>query len=51
MTRYALLVLPAANRVYAQASVRLTRAELEVLDSSVLRARRRAAAAGAAPAA
>ncbi len=36
MTRYALLILPAANRVYAQASVRLTRAELEVLDGAVL---------------
>jgi hypothetical protein len=29
MTGYALLILPAANRVYARASARLTRAELE----------------------
>jgi Putative RNA methylase family UPF0020 len=36
MTRYALLILPAANRVYADASVRLTRGELEVLDLCVL---------------
>lgn len=31
MTEYALLILPAANRVYAQASGRLLAAELEVL--------------------
>jgi hypothetical protein len=36
MTRYALLILPAANRVYADASVRLTRGELEVFDLRVL---------------
>src|SRR5262245_40599876 len=36
MTAYALLILPAANRVYAQASPRLTRAELEVFNESVL---------------
>jgi hypothetical protein len=36
MASYALLVLPAANRVYAQASPRLTMAELEVFDRSLL---------------
>ena len=36
MTRYALLVLPSANRVYAGASVALTQAELEVFSQSVL---------------
>ena len=36
MTRYALLILPAANRVYADASVRLSRGELEVFDLCVL---------------
>jgi hypothetical protein len=36
MTRYALLILPAANRVYADASVRLTRGELEVFDLCAL---------------
>jgi hypothetical protein len=36
MTGYALLILPAANRVYAQAAPRLTRAELEVFNRSLL---------------
>jgi hypothetical protein len=36
MTRYALLILPSASRVYADASVRLTRSELEVFDRCVL---------------
>ena len=36
MTRYALLILPAANRVYADASVRLSRGELEVFDLCAL---------------
>lgn len=36
MARYALLVLPATNRVYAEASVRLTAAELAILDAAVL---------------
>jgi hypothetical protein len=36
VTDYAVLVLPAANRVYAEASVRLTRAELEVFNAAVL---------------
>ncbi|GAA2755726.1 TRM11 family SAM-dependent methyltransferase [Actinopolymorpha rutila] len=36
MPRYALLVLPATNRVYAEASVDLTRAELGVFSESVL---------------
>lgn len=36
--RYGLLVLPAANRVYAEASPRLARAELEVFGERVLRA-------------
>jgi RMKL-like, methyltransferase domain len=36
MPSYALLVLPAANRVYAQASPRLTVAELEVFNRSLL---------------
>ncbi|WP_151084634.1 TRM11 family SAM-dependent methyltransferase [Nocardioides cynanchi] len=35
MTSYALLVAPAANRVYAQAAPRLTLAELAVLDATV----------------
>jgi SAM-dependent methyltransferase len=34
--RYALLILPAANRVYAEASAALTRAELAVFDAAVL---------------
>ncbi|HZD38350.1 MAG TPA: hypothetical protein VE664_06895 [Actinomycetes bacterium] len=33
---YALLILPAANRVYAQAAPRLTLAELEVFNRSLL---------------
>src|SRR6266536_1325317 len=36
MTRHALLILPAANRVCARAAPRLTRAELEVFNQSVL---------------
>lgn len=36
MTRYALLILPSTNRVYADASVALTRAELEIFNRSVL---------------
>jgi SAM-dependent methyltransferase len=36
MARYALLILPSANRVYASASVALTRAELELFSRSVL---------------
>jgi SAM-dependent methyltransferase len=36
MTRYGLLVLPSANRVYAQSSVDLTRAELDIFGRSVL---------------
>jgi hypothetical protein len=36
MPRYALLVLPATNRVYAEASVALTRAELGVFAEHVL---------------
>lgn len=36
MPRYALLVLPATNRVYAEASVALTRAELGVFAATVL---------------
>jgi RMKL-like, methyltransferase domain len=36
MTRYALLILPSTNRVYADASVALTQAELEVFNRSVL---------------
>ncbi|MBF6064849.1 SAM-dependent methyltransferase [Nocardia terpenica] len=36
MARYALLVLPAMNRVYADASVGLTMAELAAFDASVL---------------
>lgn len=36
MSRYALLILPSANRVYAEASVQLTQAELEVFSDSVL---------------
>jgi hypothetical protein len=36
MARYALLILPSANRVYAGASVGLTLAELEVFSASVL---------------
>jgi hypothetical protein len=36
MGRYALLILPSANRVYASASLAITRAELEVFNRSVL---------------
>jgi SAM-dependent methyltransferase len=36
MTRYALLVLPSANRVYAEASIDLLRAELAVFGDAVL---------------
>jgi hypothetical protein len=36
MTRYALLILPSANRVYAEAAARLTAAELAVFSDSVL---------------
>lgn len=36
MTTYALLLLPAANRVYADASARLMTAELEVLNRAAL---------------
>jgi SAM-dependent methyltransferase len=36
MTEYALLILPSANRVYADAAVDLTLAELEVFNSAVL---------------
>lgn len=36
MSRYALLILQSANRVYAEATVALTQAELEVFGDSVL---------------
>jgi SAM-dependent methyltransferase len=36
VAEYALLILPASNRVYAEASVRLTQAELEAFNRSVL---------------
>jgi hypothetical protein len=36
VSQYALLILPSANRVYAEASVPLTKAELEVFGDSVL---------------
>ncbi len=36
MTKYALLILPSANRVYADAAVDLTMAELAVFNSTVL---------------
>lgn len=36
VSRYALLLLPSVNRVYADAAVELTLAELEVFDSAVL---------------
>ena len=36
MTRYALLVLPSANRVYAGDAITLTRAELAVVDRGAL---------------
>ncbi|MEV4554924.1 TRM11 family SAM-dependent methyltransferase [Nonomuraea wenchangensis] len=38
MPRYALLILPAFNRVYADSSVRLTRSELDVFGARGLRA-------------
>lgn len=36
MGKYALLILPSANRVYADASVALTQAELEIFNRAVL---------------
>jgi hypothetical protein len=36
MARYALLILPSANRVYADASIALTQAELEVFNRSAM---------------
>jgi hypothetical protein len=36
VARYALLILPSANRVYAEASASLARAELEIFSQSVL---------------
>lgn len=36
MSRYALLIAPSTNRVYADAALRLTRAELEIFAGSVL---------------
>jgi SAM-dependent methyltransferase len=36
MSRYALLILPSANRVYSEAATRLVRAELEVFNQAVL---------------
>ncbi len=39
MPRFALLILPSANRVYAEASMRLSVAELEVLNQTVLEGR------------
>ena len=39
MTRYALLVSPSANRVYARAAADLTVAELGVLATTVLEGR------------
>jgi hypothetical protein len=41
MSEYALLILPAVNRVYADASVQLTRGELELFNQSVLSRRLR----------
>ena len=41
MPGYAVLILPATNRVYADASVRLTCAELEVFNATVLEGRLR----------
>jgi hypothetical protein len=41
VSEYAVLILPATNRVYAEAAVGLLRAELEVLDQTVLGARLR----------
>ena len=39
MSRYALLVSPSANRVYARAAATLTVAELGVLEKTVLAGR------------
>jgi hypothetical protein len=39
MTRYALLIAPSANRVYADAAVRMTAAELRVFADAVLTAK------------
>ena len=39
MSRYAFLVLPSFNRVYAEAATRLAKAELEVFNQSVLSGR------------
>lgn len=36
MSQYGLLILPSANRVYAESAVELTRAELELFNRSVL---------------
>ena len=44
MHRYALLLLPSANRVYADAAAELTLAELEAFDGTVLGGRLRDAA-------
>jgi SAM-dependent methyltransferase len=41
VSEYAVLILPATNRVYAEAAVGLLRAELEVLDQTVLGGRLR----------
>src|SRR6202451_1821459 len=46
MCRYALLILPSANRVYADAATTLTMAELEAFGGSVLGGRIAGAAAG-----
>jgi len=45
MGRYALLILPSANRVYAEASTALTVAELQAFGGSVLGGRIAGAAA------
>src|SRR3954452_3864246 len=39
MTRYALLIAPSSNRVYAEASVRMTAAELRVFADTALTAK------------
>jgi len=39
MSRYAFLILPSFNRVYAEAATRLAKAELEVFNQSVLAGR------------
>src|SRR5947209_16951374 len=36
VSRYALLIAPSANRVYAEAALRLTRAELSIFGGTVL---------------